>query len=122
MLFTSSNRKSTPASALARWPLHQVPFGLIGSQTLDYTDKTKNQYKTDFYFAIKNSPGCLGFAPCSNSLVYEPTVLPNSIFSLSGLASRRPSANPLDSHQMLLLVSTKTSLMLKGKVNPCLLT
>ena len=28
----------------------------------------------------------LGFAPRSNSLVYEPTVLTNSIFSLSGLA------------------------------------
>ena len=28
----------------------------------------------------------LGFAPRSNSLVYEPTVLSNSIFSLSGLA------------------------------------
>ena len=46
-------------------------------------------------FAIKNSPGCLGFAPRSNSLVYEPAVLSNSIFSLSGLALRRPSANPL---------------------------
>ena len=49
----------------------------------------------------KNSPGCLGFAPRSNSFAIEPSVQVCSIFSLSGLAARlrRPSANPLDSNQ-----------------------
>ena len=39
-----------------------------------------------------NSARYLGFAPRSNSLVYEPAVLSNSIFSLSGLTSVRKSA------------------------------
>lgn len=64
------------------------------------TDSTPNNRK--------NSPGSLGFAPRSNSLVFEPVVLINSIFSLSGLPTplRRPYANPLDSSPMLVLVLT----------------
>ena len=37
-------------------------------------------------FLLAEDETRLGFAPRSNSLVYEPTVLTNSIFSLSGLA------------------------------------
>ena len=61
--------------------------------------KTKAGRDPAFVLTIKNSPGCLGFAPRSNSFAIEPSVQVCSIFSLSGLAAglRRPSANPLDS-------------------------
>ena len=47
----------------------------------------------------KNSPGCLGFAPRSESFAIEPSVQVCSISSLSGLTSCRPSANPLNPHK-----------------------
>ena len=50
---------------------------------------------------LKNVVGgtCLGFAPRSESFAIEPLVQVCSISSLSGLALRRPSANPLNPHK-----------------------
>ena len=43
------------------------------------------------FLKTKNSPGCLGFAPRSNSFAIEPSVQVCSIFSLSGRAIFPPS-------------------------------
>ena len=57
--------------------IDDLNLGRLLRKRIDKIDKT-----------IKNSPGCLGFAPRSNSFVFEPLVQANSIFSLSGLTVR----------------------------------
>ncbi len=88
------------ASALCRLALEPDKALPCGSRpTFETSDITKAGTSPAFVMSIKNSPGCLGFAPRSNSFAIEPSVQACSIFSLSGLAAglRRPSANPLDS-------------------------
>ena len=70
--------KSTPASARSRNSLE--------SKSRHYHQANKKHPSFDECSLLAGDEACLGIAPRSNSLVYEPTVLTNSIFSLSGLA------------------------------------
>ena len=98
----SPYNKSTPASARSRNSLESKSHRCHQANKKDPSD--------DESFLLAGDEARLGFAPRSNSLVYEPTVLTNSIFSLSGLAIslRRPSANPPNPLKLIqLLTHTK---------------
>ena len=74
----SPYNKNTPASARSRNSLE--------SKSHHCHQANKKHPSFDECFLLAGDEARLGFAPRSNSLVYEPTVLTNSIFSLSGLA------------------------------------